>query len=140
MTPLETAQKISTRFRDLVEIPSGVPTQHDNEKLIHPEDSLWMRCAVIFTGGDLASLGTPGTRTLRDYGLLSVEIFTPIERGDADALELSQTILAAFRGVKADGISYRPSASIVQPGMRTPDEKWWKINIVCPWYLDKKES
>lgn len=129
------ASKASTHFRDRIEIPLGLSVQYDNQKFVHPPDSIWATCDVSFHDTDQSSLGYVGNRVYRVYGYLSSRIFSPIERGDGELLDIASEILNKFAGITIDGITYR-TATISGPGSRTPDEKWWQITVVCPWFTD----
>lgn len=127
--------KISTRFKDLVEKVVAIPAQYDNAPFIPPENSRWMTCDVIHHDHEQVTLGEPGSRVFRYWGLLSSRLFAPIETGDGDLLAIADVIATAFKGVTVDGITYR-TVTIPGPGSRTPDGKWWQVTVVCPWYSD----
>lgn len=134
MDSFQIASILGTKFKNEVELPTGIPTQYDNHKFT-PPSTKWMACNILFDSEDQVTCGSIGGRTFRQYGFLHVKIFTPIEEGDGDAIEIADTIRSKFRNA-SDGITYR-RASISGPGERTPDGKWWQVNVVVWWQADQ---
>ena len=140
MSELDIAATISTRVKDLIEVPLSIPVQYDNASLVPPANSPWIRCKVVFTGGRQVTCAGPGGRTFRQLGLVAMTIRVPIETGDADGLTIARTCLLCFKGISADGITYSglngETPSIVDM-TRSQDDKWWEITMVAPWFSDE---
>lgn len=144
MSHLSVAAAISTRFKTLVEIPSGLPTQYDNADFDHPDDSPWLQCNILWNeeSGDQGmvtgqqTMGSVGQRTFRLSGLLSIQVYAPIGHGDRESLIVVDLITQSFRGITADNITYRTAAIPTGP-KRTQNGKWWQTDVVCSWYTDE---
>ncbi len=131
MNTNEIAIAIRTRFKTLIADIYSLPTQYDNQDFHHPANSLWARASVRFADSKTVSL-----KRGRKRGILFVQLFYPYGQGDAAPLAMADNIENKFHGVTAGGIVYRTPTS--RPVGRS--EKWWQVNVECPFYCDNVTS
>lgn len=127
---------IRTRFRDQVETPQSLAgkVQYDNVELEKPQDTEWIRFTVL-QGASLAA--SIGSKRFRNTGVAIAQVFTPVGKGDKDAVSLADVVRGQFRAVTVSGVG-------VSVTFRTPsltrvgrDGKWHQINVSCPFFWDE---
>jgi hypothetical protein len=122
---------IRSRFKTLVADAQSVATEYDNAPFTPPDGTIWARWSVLDGKSDQVSLRSPTAR-YRRTGVAIASIFAPLVKGTAAALALADTVVAAFRTVTADSVTYwTPSVQVIGR-----EEPWWQVNVVCPWYSD----
>jgi len=114
----------------------SVQTQWDNAPLDIDDSSLgtyncWSRFNIRPGLTDITELGE--TKTYRTPGIVIIQLFSKIEEGDRDALRLADKIKETFRSVTTSGVHFR--TPYISNSGRT-DNKWWQINVYCPFYSD----
>lgn len=128
------ANTIRSRFKtELADIESWT-TQYDNQELTPPEDELWVRWSVLFGSTLQRELGH--APSFQITGIAVAQIFVPIHQGDKDGLAAATKIANKFRRVTVSGITFN-SPEVIPIGR---DEKWWQINVNCPFESDLQES
>lgn len=133
MTDYEAAANaIRARFGTLIEdTVAGLSgnVQYDNAPFDPPEDAMWCRLAVIFGEGALTELAT--TKRYRNVGVAIASVFTPVETGDRDGLQVADTIAESFRAVTDSGVTYR-SPNVETVGRQAA---WWLVNVTIEFYF-----
>lgn len=119
--------------RRYIELGLNVPTQFDNQAQFQkPDNSEWVRFSIrpaVSTQVDITS-NNPRTRTT---GVILIQIFSPLGKGDKAAMQLADAIKAQFRMVTAEGVTYQ-EPTITTVGER---EGWWQVNVTCPFQYDE---
>lgn len=139
MSFAETAEAIRTRFAD--EWPlvrPSVSVAYDNTAF-NPEldardgnnnPAPWVRLTIVPGEGFLASLGTP--RVWRATGVVVLQVFVPLARGDGLAYALADDVADIFRGVRVAGAVFRAPA-LTRIG---PEGAWYQLNVATPFQAD----
>jgi hypothetical protein len=78
-----------------------------------------------------SDIGTPNKR-VRHPGLLTVNIRTPLNRGDNEALTLADTVAGIFRNLSVDWLVFR--APTVRDQGR--DGSYYWVQVDCPYHRD----
>jgi len=129
VTSTEIKRAIRRRFRDQVQNVRQVPTQFGDHPFDRP-DAVWARVTIIF--GESTQVSRGQTKRFRDTGLVMIELFDPINDGDAELSELADLVCEAFRAVQSEGVTYA-TPRYEEMGRRDSE---WQINVVCPFYAD----
>lgn len=121
-----------SRFKTLIADVQSLPTHYDNQKFTVPENTRWCRLTVLPGDTEQADMGTPAKRW-RTSGVVVAQLFSPLEQGDENILQLADLIAETFRGKTVAPAIFR-SPSIVRVGRAGP---WWQVNVSCPWFADE---
>lgn len=131
---------IETRFLDNwsatpVAMGSDGPVIDPTSKAIvaQPDDSSWCRLVVRGAREQQASLGGAGTKQFRNFGLVMIQIYTPMRSGHAAGRVLADTAAAIFRAQAFSGITCR-AASVIELGKI--DGGWNQTNVDIPYFRD----
>lgn len=123
---------IRARFETEIEDGQSVEVQYDNAPSVDIDESstIWINFQIH--PGMTFTAETGNVRTSRTPGVATAQIFTAIEQGDKEALEMADYIKAAFRHVTASGVVFQT------PYVRRIGrvDKWWQTDVVCPFYSD----
>lgn len=103
--------------------------EYDNAPFDQPQNEAWIRWHVRITERRMIEFGS--VKTYKSFGSGMAQIFTPLETGDAQALELANTIEAQFRMVTVNGVHWL-TPTMVNVGR--VDKKWWQVNVICPFW------
>lgn len=131
---------VRSRFKAQVEDVESIQVQYDNAPFELDEsspltDGLWVRFKVLPGQTDTAEFS--GSKTARTPGVAMAQIKSEIEQGDRNALQLADNIKDAFRHVTAAGVVYQ--TPYVRTIGRVNENKWWQVNVICPFYSDDIE-
>lgn len=128
---------IRSRFKTEVADARSLSTVYDNSRpsflsdVTQPHD--WARFTILHSEASQKEIGE--NMTFRYAGIAVTQLFTVIDKGDNDLLLNADTVVTAFRGVQVSGVRFGiPYATTVG---RTPDGKWWQVNINCPFTFDE---
>jgi len=107
----------------------SVPTALDNQTFTPPVPGAgvrWVRLGVRFTEGVQDSFGAIGTRKFLKLGLLSIQVFTPIDSATDVNDALCQQVQDLYEGVRIDDIWF------INGGIRYSgsDGDWYQQNVV----------
>lgn len=94
----------------------------------------WVRFSVQFVSGDQASLGTPGDRRFRRFGLIFVQIFTKADAGLVSSDTLGKIAVDAFEGISLVGNLWFRNVGLVTIGV---EGKWFQQNISAEFQYDE---
>ena len=108
--------------------------QYPNQKFIVP-DAPWVRLNIVSAGSDWAGFGDPGNNPERNFGQVTIQIFTESGEGEGAGLALADTARGVFRQWRdaASGVRVLVPPYARQVGI---DGKWYQINVVAPFQFD----
>lgn len=127
---------IRTRFSTQWALGSNHPVAYPNAELANkPADDVWLRFSVQDGGAAQISMGDPGNNFHRHTGIVTVMIFTPLNQGDAEALQVADEVAAIFRGWQdpTTRVFFRTPPFVRRIG---EDGKWYHVNVLCPFERD----
>lgn len=133
MTPEEARNAILTRY--LTEFNGQFEIALDNQPFTPPETGegvKWARVSVKFNGGTQSSLGRSGNRKFEKYGLLFIQVFTPIGHATNDNDDLAEDSLNLFEGERLGDLWFS-NGRIVTIG---EDGEWYQQNVVLELTFD----
>ena len=111
------------------------PVQYPNTSFTPPNDAAWVRLTIADAGATWASFGDPGNNVERNVGLVTVQIFVPVDQGEGEALELADQARAVFRSWRdvTSGVRF-----LVPPYARQigDDGKWYQVNVLASFQWD----
>lgn len=123
-------QDIIARVASLVHTGLGYDVVYPNQPAPRQEDALWIRASVQIGETIQASIGI--NPIYRTTGILFLQLFDNLEKGEKELLEGATAISALFRGVSVGMTLYRsPSVAIIGR-----DRNWWQVNVTCPFQHD----
>ena len=123
-TSVEALSAVYTRFRTLWGIRTDIATvnvKFDTEN----RDLEWVRLSVTPSQNYQQTLGGKGTRKFQRTGIITVQIFVPIQTNILVSTSLSDEVLSIFEGEKFNGVVCNNSN--VTPIGR--DGKWYQTNV-----------
>ena len=103
-------------------------TAWDNQSFTPPEPGTnveWVRVTVQFTSGAQDSFGIVGNRKFIKTGLLTIQVFTPIDFATDANDALCQQVQDLYEGVRIDDIWFL-DGGIVFSGY---DGEWFQQNV-----------
>lgn len=116
---------VNGRYETLVETPQGIATEYGNLPFNIPSDlSEWCRVAIRTSppvGGTIGEREIPGA--------MIVQLFQPIDTGDATSLQLADTIVDKFVGGVEESVTFG-APSIISVG--NDGYGWWQTNVSVP--------
>lgn len=134
MTQAAIFEAIRGRFKTLVSDPLSLRTIHDNAPELPATVPEWCRFSIGVDVNQQVSTGNPGGRRFRVTGTCVVQILVPIAKGDAAALAIADTIIAAFRNVSIEPQITFLGAGIV--GVGEQDAAWFRRRVAIPFRAD----
>lgn len=113
------------------------PTHYDNAPTFEPpQTEPWVRLTVQPADVTQRSLGGVGGRCERVTGFIGIQIFTPLESGDADAWTLADSARALLEGQSFDPVTCRTATA--GQAVRDPEGgPWWMLTLSIPFYTDE---
>lgn len=108
-------------------------TQFPNETFKKPEPSVtWARFHI--TDGDEEQLDIGSVvKSFRKRGILSIQLFAPLNTGSVDILAKADTLAAVFRNWCGATVTCR-GASITNVG--SDNFGWYQVNVSIPFHTD----
>lgn len=110
------------------------PITYDNEKY-DPPDTAWVRLSVRHTGSTQETLGPAGSRSFMRQGIAFVQIFTPSDKGVAEADTLARVAALAFEGERIVGTSVRFLDVVTRE--TGPEGKWFGVVVQANFEYDE---
>ncbi len=122
------------RARVATQIATGlaIPVAYDNVQFVPPNSGSYIQASVIFGQSQQVSLGGPGQKRFRHIGLLTINIFAPVNTGDGAMLGTAGSVEALFRAVTVSGVVFQVP-NVLRVGQ---DGKYYQIAVQCPFYAD----
>ena len=118
---------IQSRFASLIETPLAVAVQYDGEPEEPPGNTTWIHLSVRPSG--VEPLDGASQTSYRAAGVGIAMIFVPLDEGDAPALSIADSVVAAFRSVQDRGVTF--FSPTVKPSQR--ENRWWRVNVAIPY-------
>jgi len=104
-----------------------------NQEFKPPEDGTgWVRFNVAFNDGDLASLGAEGNRRFREFGLVTIQVFTVAGTATDENDTYCQAALNLFDGKNIEGIWFRNGRAVTVG----PKNNWYQQNVILEFQYD----
>jgi len=106
----------------------GYPTAYDNASYKPEADKSWVRCTILDGETSQASV-----ETRRTIGLVIVQVFVPVNSGDAGARAMAKAVVDLVSNSSISGVRFKlPS---VQPV--GSNGGFWQMNVNCPIWDDE---
>lgn len=130
---------IRTRFKDNVATPQSLTTYYDNQAAPPINGTVWARVTIVGGSSQQTSLGA--SKDYRHAGVLFIQLYDALEKGDKALLALADIIVPHFRVVTVGSVRfYTPSVVPVGRSTTTPfselsqsnPAQWWQVNVQCP--------
>lgn len=125
MTSLQTARE--TIYQTFA-TDWGVTSQFTfaNENFEPPANAPWVRLAVLHQTGNQETLGDVGFRRFRREGIISIQVFMPLNDGLRDIDALVQMARQVFEGRTLTGPIWCTDANVSEAG---PSDGWYQFNV-----------
>jgi hypothetical protein len=138
VTYTEVNNTIRSRYDSAVGRPAtgpAVPTSYPNKDLSEAarKDKIWVKVTIQFSSNEQVSFGAQN-KQFRGYGMAFFQLFSPLDGGDGESLELGDKIVAAFRAQTITG-----GLRLLSPAMTTvgrTNDNLWQVNVTCPFTSD----
>lgn len=113
---------------------SETPVAWPNVEFKPPEEDAWVRFTIVNADARQASFGD-ATNFHRHPGMVMVQVFTPVNRGDKEALQLADQVANIFRNWYSSGsrIRFQITPTVKPVGV---DRNWFQVNVSCPYIRD----
>lgn len=136
MTQTVLEQTLRTLFQTQIAAKNNLPTQYDNTDFDKPQDkdAIWARVSIKQGQSEQVSSGSPGNNRWRSPGVLFVQLFGPVNRGDGLLLQLADKIVTLYRGTNPATNLWTKSPYVTKVGRSIGDQ--WQVNVTCPYVCD----
>lgn len=126
-------QAIRSRFQTEIGSELGISVVHDNGPEPASISASWCRFSV---SAEQPTQATMGTVFYRMTGTATVQLFTPIAKGDGASIDLADAIVTAFRGVRiaSPQIRFTPPPGII--GTADQEDAWCIRTVLIPYAAD----
>lgn len=96
----------------------------------------WARVSIKHTQSDQKSLGLPGTRRFERWGYVTVQVFTPLSRGQGLSLSEQLVTIArnAFEGQTTPNAVWFRKVTVKEIGVDGP---WENTNVIASFCYDE---
>lgn len=115
---------------------SATPVSWPGRDFSPPTDgSSWVRFTISEGESFQHEMGKVEVQ-FRDVGLVMIQVFTELNKGDGPALTLADQVATIFRRKK---VTYTDGRAIFRaPNIRRvgPDEAWYQVNVTVPYVRD----
>jgi hypothetical protein len=130
MSNQSTYTELRTRYNTL---NLGVPTEYPNESFTKPSPAtIWLRFSI--TDGDERQIDIGNdTKTFRTHGVLTFQLFAPLNQGAVSLLVKADAIADGFRNWCGTTVTCRES-SVKSIG--NDEFGWYQINVTIPFQTD----
>lgn len=135
----EAKRAIALRFKTewaLLYTANEVPFCIENEHFVEPpmvqpsgDAQYWIRLSFRPSDGGQLTLGSPGTRIFRRFGMIWVQIFGPVNVGTEGIDLIAGQVLGIFEGVAFSGIDPNGNAN---PQSIGDDGRWYEVAVTIP--------
>ena len=109
------------------------PVAWPNQSFTVPTATEWVRLTIVNAAVKRMTLGNPGANVHRHNGVITVQVFAPIDSGTHTARDLADQAAAIFRNQRFDGIRC-DTASVVEVGA---EDVWYQVNMSCAFRRDE---
>ena len=118
----------------LAAVSGGLPVCYDNDQKQPPAAGLWARATIV--NGDTAKIEADTAGTRRRTGVLILQVFDDVSRGDARVLQAIDGLISYFDHVEVSGVVFRTPS--VGPGGKSDGQ--YRRNLTCPWFADQNDG
>lgn len=112
----------------------------DNEKFEPPVATSWVRVAVRHRNSTLEAIGGPGLGGLNTFqrtGVVSIQVFVPLDSGLRGADTLAQQARAIFEGTTLASNSIRfTNSDVFEAG---PSNGWFLVTVLVQFQYDERK-
>lgn len=119
---------------ELIEKLPGVDFYFENQETPPQKPDAWVRVSIRDGQSEQITIGCSST-TFRTVGVVFFQVFTKIEIGSREGLEIADIIASKFRAITIDGVLYRTPSINTLP--RQADV--FQITVSCPFQMDQVE-
>ena len=136
----DTVSALQTKWDTDIATPYSVQTQYNNDGTFELDDeslgtySCWARVFTLM--GEDIQIDISPNPSFRTAGIFRIQLFTPLEYGEANLLTLADLIRLAFLATTVGDITYR-TPSIGNPRR---EDNWWRVDISCPFRTDRTKT
>lgn len=120
---------ITSYYSTNVEVGLSLPTQYDNGSM-PVTTGAWARMTILSGTSAMAAFGSGGLH--RNPGIVVIQIFDQLFKGDGAILTLADAIANLFRTKSVPPVQFR-TPSIRNIGR---SENLWQVNVELPFYHD----
>jgi len=121
---------ITTRVHTEIKTNLNYDVKYSNSNPPKAANSLWIRSSV--TLGDTLQVSIGSNPRFRTVGILNLQVFGVLGKGEKEALEAAQACATLFRGISIGSTVYR-SPSVTVKGR---ENKWYSLLVQCPFQHD----
>lgn len=115
MSFVSDTDRLQDHFRVEFAMLRSTPIVYQNQPTFNPpEKGSWVKFTVTETGSVQAGFGAP-QRLWRNFGIVSVDVYTPQGRGTLEALQIADDAATVLRGKNLGSLLTR------SPRLETPD-------------------
>lgn len=110
-----------------------VKVAYENKSFTPPPNAAWVRLQIVPGDGRQISFGTDGNNLHRSAGVIIVQIFVQLDKGELFARQIANSVLAIF-GAKQIGsgiICLTPKLTNVGAG-----DAYFQMNVSVPYQRD----
>lgn len=109
------------------------PIAYDNVAFNADLNPEFVAFSISFGAQNQASIGAPNHNIYRQRGIVSVRIFTPLDRGAKRGMQLADQVSALFRTKNISGITFKsPSTTVVGQF-----DGVFQVNVAISFYYDE---
>lgn len=95
---------------------------------------VWARITVQHTGGNQATLG--GNRCFNRFGVVTVQVFTPIGTGLSIGDNVYKIVVDAYEGKTTPGGVWFRNVAVNEVG---PEGEWFQTNIIADFEYEEQK-
>ncbi len=113
----------------------ATPIAWPDVKFAIPDNKNWVRFTCQENDGEQVSMGSPGSNRFRHYGVVTIQVFQPQDRGSKDARQLATDALGVFMGAQTtNGVIFYDVAG---RQIGNDGNGFYQINVVASFYYDE---
>ncbi len=121
----------------ITEYAEATPVAYtNNENFTKPSNSSWVRFSIQNNDSFQATLGIAPVRRFERLGLITAQVFIPVNTGTYEGDILCESIINIFEG-KRFGIIVCGTGVYSETGVTETD--WFQFNIIIPYDFDQKK-
>lgn len=110
----------------------STPVAYDNVEYVPKAGVPFIRPTITQTLSELTTVASPGKGNYREYGILTVQVFTEQNKGSRPNATLADGVAALFRGYNEERL-YMHEARINRIGS---DKEFFQTNVLVEFYYD----
>jgi hypothetical protein len=112
---------------------SDIPVSWPNTSFTPEPDVTWVKCNIVNGDSFQVTIGS-GTNAFRHIGLIVIQVFSPLNKGNGEVLALADSIASIFRNWCGTTVSCKaPSVKDIGPD----GHGWYQVNVSIPFHRDE---